>query len=322
MKKLLAFLLALIMVLALAGCGMGGSRDPFDGPQDNDEEDALSYSFSRFGEGKLTIVGAEFSKDEDGEDFLRIYYDYTNTSDSAADQFPYYALRFEATQNGEELEDMYFYYADEEGAVAEDMFTDCGVLPGVTLRQTILFYCSPDDGVIDISCYLLIGSWLYSEDTLERFDFQIDPDNLMGAPDPITYPPITNPTYAANLGTSASFDLAVPFSVSINGYELTTWDGMPALRVKMTYTNLDDGEWMPCVVLPINAYQDGISLIMESTWYLDDVTDADEAFEEYLDPGESVECNAIFILRTNSPVEVVVEDSAAEERVGIICTVE
>lgn len=71
--------------------------------------------------------------------------------------------------------------------------------------------------------------------------------------------------------------------------------------------------------LCIEAYQDGISLEWGDTWYLEDVTEEDEAFEEDLEPQETVKCNAIFILRGTSVVDVVVED--VDLRIGITCDV-
>jgi hypothetical protein len=42
-----------------------------------EEPNALSFSFTQYGNTRITLVGAEFIKDDWDEDALRIYYDYT-----------------------------------------------------------------------------------------------------------------------------------------------------------------------------------------------------------------------------------------------------
>ena len=169
----------------------------------------------------------------------------------------------------------------------------------------------------------MMGSWAYNEEDVEWFNFQMDPKNLMPAPEEhYVIQLIANPTYAKDLPTSGtSTSLSNPFTISLDGYELTTYDGQPALRVKMTYTHQHDWEMSPYTALTINAFQDGIALEQGSTWYLDDVTPEDEAFEEDVAQGETVTCNAIFILRGESPVEVVVEQPLDDTRVGLTCNV-
>lgn len=324
MKKLIALLLALIMVLSLAACNGDPKEDPKDDPKDSTTTTAPvdnrpSYTFSKFGSGKVTIVGAEFAKTDDDEDFLRVYYDYTNTDTIGCR--PYDTLEFEkATQNGEEI-DQFTPYSDDEYAIPEDLMAECSLQPGMTMRCTALFECSPDDGVVELGCNLMIGSWAYNPDDLEWLEFQIDPKDMMGKPEAMEYAPIPNPTYTQGMPTSGLLDCAVPFEAALESYELTECDGAPALRVYLTYTNKDDEEWPPCVVLPIVAYQDGIGLTLADTWYVDDLNETDEAFEEYAEPGQSMKCSVIFLLRGNSPVEVVIEESDDYLRLGMVCDI-
>ena len=331
MKKLLAILLALSMMFALVACGGDQSKDS-DKSNDTkkpgqttapEEDDSLSYTFTKFGKGKITILGEEFAQDEDGEDFLRVYYEYLNQDETAAGHIPSLALNFEITQNGEELYNDEFT-TDDDAHVPEDLFLNCSVQPGIPVRNTLIVYCSPDDGPVDISCHLMTGSWFYDQEDLEWFKFQVDPENLREAPKG-TYKiqPIEDPVYAKNLPSSGtSTSASNPFTISLDGYELTTYDDMPALRVKMTYTHQHDWEMSPYNALNIYAYQDGISLEQGDTWYLEDVTPEDEAFEADVAKGETVTCNAIFILRGENPVEVVVEQPLDDLRVGMICNVQ
>lgn len=321
MKKWIALLLALVMLLSLAACGDKEKDNDKDSEKEttlSPEEAALTHEFDQFGKGRIKIVGTELDTDEDDETFLRIFYDYTNTSDSAAGQDGD-ALNFTLTQNGEELEDLVFWSPDDEGCIADDLYTDLCVQPGVTVRRTALYYCDPEGGVIDVSCYLMVGSWAYNPEDVQAFTFRVDPTDLMGAPKPFEIKTIAETGYTKGLSTSGTTTAATPYTVSLDGYELTTCDDQPALRVKLTYTNLADKAWPPCVPLGIEAYQDGISLEWGDTWYVEDLTEEDEAFEEDLEPQETVKCSAIFILRGTSVVDVVVED--VDLRIGITCDV-
>lgn len=324
MKKLFALFLIAALLLTLVACGSKENNPDKSSEQETTlsaEEAALTHEFDQFGKGRIKIVGTELDTDEDGETFLRIYYDYTNTADTAASQDGD-AMHFTLTQNGEELEDVSFWYPDDEGCIADDLYNDLCVQPGVTIRRTALYYCDPEGGVIDVSCYLMVGSWAYNPDDVQTFTFQVDPADLMGAPAPYEIKPIADPAYAKDLpasGTSTS--ASNPFTISLDGYELTTYDNQPALRVKMTYTHQHDWEMSPYTALTLNAFQDGIALEQADTWYLEDVTAEDEAFEADVAKGETVKCNAIFILRGENPVEVVVEQPLDDTRVGLVCNV-
>jgi len=338
MKKILALLLAVTMILTMASCG-GKKNTPEDSspsqstdqtkteekqPEAPVEEepavDLISHDFSRFGAGRVTISGAEFSTNEDGEDFLRIYYDYTNISDIGVT--PVSCAAFVATQNGQELEEAYVNEGDPS-YVEEDGAYEVTILPGLTSRHTALFACSPDDGVVDIGCYVMIGSWAYTEDRIEWLRFQVDPADLMGAPEkPLNFAPITEATHTVGRPTSGtSTSASAPFDLSLDGWELTTYDGESALRVSMTLTSHCDQEWPAQMLVPITAYQDGYSLPYAGTWYIDDPKDSDYAFEEDVEPEETVSCSAIYLLRNDNPVEIAVEAPMDDLRLGLACDV-
>lgn len=348
MKKLIATILAVLMLLSLAACG-GAKEDPKDTPSANaptdapadtpdapadtpdapadaptePEADLPNFTFTKFGNAKITVLGAELKEDAYGDPFLRVYYEYLNMDETAAGHAPYLALELEITQGEEELYS-YEFTADDEEHVPEDLFYNCAVQPGIPVRNTINVYCDPEGGPVDFACHVMVGSWAYNEEDVEWLEFQIDPKNPMPAPEePFEIQPIANPTYAKDLPTSGtSTSMSNPFTISLDGYELTTYDGQPALRVKMTYTHQHEWEMSPYTALTINAFQDGIALVQGDTWYLDEVTPEDEAFETDVATGETVTCNAIFILRGDSPVEVVVEQPLDDTRVGLICNIQ
>lgn len=329
MKRLFALLLAAVMLLSLAACGKNEPETPKtpDGEAGETnaaaDENALSFTFTKFGKAKITILGAEMLKDEDDEDFVRIYYEYLNNDETAAGHVPSLALEVEVKQGEEELYTSEFT-ADEEHHVPEDLFYNCAVQPGIPVRNTMNIYCDPEGGPLDIACHVMVGSWGYEEDDVEWFKFQMDPKNLTPAPaEPFEIQPITDPTYAKDLPTSGtSTSGSNPFTISLNGYEMTTCDGEPALRVKMTYTHQHEWEMSPYTALTINAFQDGIGLEQCTIWYVDDATAEDEAYEIDVAIGETVECNAIFLLRGESPVEVVVEQPLDDLRAGMVCDVQ
>lgn len=329
MKKLLALILAFAMVSTLAACT--GNPAPTDGPGTAPTSDPAveteptveayaSYDFTQYGKAKIDILGAEFIKDDYDEDVLRIYYNYTNTGDSACARYPGRTLYFKSiTQDGNDIHVDYFGILDE-CAIPEDLNYDNGVQPGLTSRQTMLLPCDPEGGPIEVSCYIMVGSWVYEADKVECLTFQIDPKNLPEVPEPLEMAPILEPTYAAGLPTSGTNDNG---DISIDGFELTKGDeGEDVLRVKLTVTNNGDEAAMPVNITDgVEVYQDGLGLPWFSTWDLE-ATEADEAYEVDLEPGQTVQCNALFELRNDHPVEVVIESLDNDLRLGMICDIE
>lgn len=320
MKKLSALLLVLAMVLSLAACASGQpegtqttkSTDPAQATsatEPNEEADPLSHSFTQFGDAKITIVGAEFVKNDYEEDILRIYYEYTNasTGDKARGHYPNTCLNFlSVTQDGNECLG-YSFTPWDETYIPEDGNSDLYVQPGRTMRNTVCFRCDPNGGPVKLSCYVMVGSWMYNPDDIQPFEFEIDPADLMGVPAPFVLPPITNPTYTAGMSASGVYGFSEN-EISINGLELTKdSEGVDVVRVKLTVTNNGEESMTPVLICDLELYQDGIGLPYPTTWDLEDPTAEDEAYEEELEPGETVECNALFYLRNQNPVEAVTE---------------
>lgn len=330
MKKVFALLLALALVFSLAACG--GEKNPKEttgAPAPGNDpgvtettEPAVelpSYTFTQYGNAKLTILGAEFAKDDEGEDFLRIYYDYTNTSDTAVSAYPGTALHYmSVTQDGKECQVISFDKYDE-CAIPEDLGYNNGVLPGLTNRHTMLIRCDPAGGPVEVSCYIMIGSWMYEPDQVKCFVFQMDPKDLPSVPEPLKVAPITNPTYAVGLPTTGTSE---KYSLSIDAWTLAQGnDGEKVLRVMLTMTSHEQTDaWPPSMIATVEAYQDGIALPWFSNWDLE-ATPEDEAFDEDLYPGETVHYNALFLLRNDSPVEVVAEQQYDDLRLGTVCDV-
>ena len=320
MKKTLAILLALVMVLTLAACG-GGGKKPAEttAPQQTEPGVQLpNFTFTQFGDAKITIVGAEFAKNDEEEDILRIYYEYTNTStgDKARGHYPNTAVDFiSVTQDGSDCEE-YTFTPWDETCIPEDTNDNLYVQPGRTMRNTMCFRCDPNGGPVKVSCYVMVGSWMYDADSIEAFEFEVDPANLMGAPAPFALPAIAEPTYTDGMESAGVYGNS-EHEISINGLELTKdYDGADVVRVKLTVTNNGDESMSPALICDLELYQDGIGLHYPTTWDMAEPTAEDEAYETELEPGETVECNALYYLRNQNPVEVVIESPNADTRLG------
>ena len=330
MKKILALLLVLAMLLSMAACGK--KEDTLETDDGNNplaidttsvegtEPDPWSYEFTQYGNVRIKIVGAEATRNDWGADLLRIFYDYTNTDDTANGHHPNTVLNFlSITQDGEECI-TYDFQADDETALPEDLNHENYVQPGCTNRNTINILWNPNGGIVKVSCYIMIGGWAYNKNDIKPFEFEIDPDNLMGAPEPFVLPAITNPTYTSGMSASGKYDFPLDSEISINDIELTKdYDGRDVIRVNLTVTNNGEEELTPAMMCLLELYQDGVSLPwVNATWDMDSdvVTDGDIAYEEDLYPGETVECSALFYPRNQNPVEAVIENVNAELRLG------
>lgn len=327
MKKIVALLLVLVMVLSMAACGEkdAGTDKPVtsDKPETSSspaaeptveeaEEDGLTHTFTQYGNARIRIVGAEAAKNDKGEDLLRIYYDYTNTDDTANGHTPGYVLHFlSITQDGEECK-TYDFRNDDENAVPEDLNTTLEIQPGCTNRGTINIRWNPNGGAVKVSCFVMVGNWMYSENDVEPFEFEIDPNNLMGAPESFALPAITDPTYTSGMSASGVFDFPADSEASINGIELTKdRDGRDLVRVNLTVTNKGEEERTAAMLAGVTLFQDGVSLHYADYFAVNDgdVRADNEAYNRYnLSPGETVECCALFYPRTMSPVEAVIEN--------------
>lgn len=329
MKKIVILLLILVMVLSMAACG---KKEPSEDKPESDvpnttpptveeiEDDTFTHTFTQYGNVQIKIVGAEATQNDWGEDLLRIFYDYTNTDDTANGHYPYTALNFlSITQDGKECE-IYNFQADDETALPEDLNHENYVQPGCTNRNTINIQWDPNGGVVKVSCYIMIGNWTYNKNDIEPFEFEIDPDNLMGAPEPFVLAPITSPTYTSGMSASGKYDYPLDSEISINSIELTKdCDGKDVIRVNLTVTNNGEEELTPSLMCLLELYQDGVSLPwVDATWDMDSdtVTDGDIAYGEDLYPDETVECSALFYPRTQNPVEAVIENVNSDMCLG------
>lgn len=219
------------------------------------------------------------------------------------------------TQDGSDCEE-YTFTPWDETCIPEDTNDNLYVQPGRTMRNTMCFRCDPSGGPVKVSCYVMVGSWMYDADSIEAFEFEIDPANLMGAPEPFELPAVDDPSYTDGMESAGVYGNA-EHEISINGLELTKdYDGVDVVRVKLTVTNNDAEAWSPAMICDLELYQDGIGLPYPTTWDMAEPTAEDEAYETELEPGQTVKCNALYYLRNQNPVEVVIESPNTDTRLG------
>lgn len=336
MKKTAAFLTVLVMALSMTACDNKDSGT--DKPENSNnsaattstaeeskeaeeaEDDALTHTFTQYGNARIKIVGAEAAKNDKGDDLLRIYYDYTNTDDTANGHSPSSALELlSITQDGAECK-TYEFRDDDENALPEDLNRNLCIQPGCTNRNTIDICWNPNGGVVKVSCFIMIGGWAYSEDDVEPFTFEIDPKNLMGVPESFEIPAITNPTYAASMSASGEYDFSQGSEVSIKGIQLAKdKEGKDLVRVNLTVTNKGEEESTAAFMTDVTLFQDGVGLPYATYWDVkdEDVVASNKAYNvDKISPGETVECSALFYPRTKSPVEAVIENVNADKHLG------
>ena len=178
MKKIIALLLAFVMVLSMTACtkkDTGVDKPVTSEPETSEpetsepetsnspavaepavedaEDEGLVHTFTQYGNARIKIVGAEAAKNDEGEDLLRVYYDYTNTDDTANGHTPRLVLDFlSITQDGEECETFYFGNEDEN-AIPEDLNPSLDIQPGCTNRNTINIHWNPNGGVVKAVSY-------------------------------------------------------------------------------------------------------------------------------------------------------------------------
>lgn len=317
MKKVLVWLLALVMVLGLCACSddvvdpteAPSSQDvPTDSVEEPETDPAPSVDFepvtAELGAYTVTILGAEAFKDSDGEDALRVYYDFTNNSDET--ECAFMALNFEVSQDGYPVETTYASYEDDVIEYGNDSLD---VRPGVTIRCIAEYFMKADGGVIT---FTVSNYWTDEEMTVE-----FDPQNLPGTPtSDFLVNPITDPQWVAGWATEGTYN--EDFYMSIDSMELTEdYDGNRMIRVYFTFTNNSDEATSMWWASDITLFQDGVEL---DSGYSSDGVETDDNYTMNVEPGQTVTCSECWILTSDSPVEVEIADDWSESYLGCIYT--
>ena len=256
--------------------GSGTIEDIFNGLTQDGER------FDTYGEldgFALRFIGAEAAKDSDGKPAVRVWYEFTNLSDRVTDAFT--EVYFTAVQDGNDLEFAYIY---ED--VPESGYCDLGVAPNYTMRCTELFSYDPDGGEIEIA-----AGGLYGDNVV----YTIDPQALPGAPadDFVLGDPDFGTDYMDELWDSDE-NLTI-----LDAEAVEDWDGEEAILVHMTFTNNTDEAQCFFLCYSVYALQDGAGLVSA---YCDEYSEEQDNIYVDIEPGDSIDVAAVFVLRGDGPI--------------------
>ena len=321
MKRILVLFLALMLVLGLmSGCG-GSEPEPGTtkkGTQTVEEpaakpeaEGAPEVVFepvsATIGGYDVTVVGAELFTDTEDKDGIRVYWDFTNTSDETT--YPYRNLSVQMEQEGFELNTTYVYYEDDVPEYGNDSLD---LRPGISIRCISEYNCKANGEEISFTIY----DW-YDEDDALTVEF--DPKNLPGRPEQeLKMETVSDPVWTESL--EAEGYVGEDAYVVIDTAEVVDgWDsGEEVIRVYFEFTNESEEAASMWWATYYRAFQDGVEL--EEDWAEEDVAE-DENMSLEIEPGETIYCSTCWVLRSDSPVEIEVYDSWSEEYIGCVFAV-
>ena len=317
MKTIIAFLLALAMMLSLTACGGEEpaikDKTPAAAPTDAPTEPAPTeppktvYASGIWTEdtGNCTIefLGAELFTDDDGEQSLRIWFDFTNRTSETLSAWDFLAYDLDIQQGGEDLPQA---FCPSDAEIPEEYNKKMNIRPGTTVRCVDQKKIAADGGNVTV---------LLEADT--DVSWELDLNDLPGAPkEPLEATVVSNPTWTNALPLEADYEenyhiRFVSAEVSKDG------DGNRALRVTFEFTNNADEEKAMWRVTEFWGYQDGIGAGLVYPSYVDSTT-TDNNFQDYLAPGETWMASAMFRLFTDSPLEVEIIDDKGGSGLGAV----
>lgn len=311
MKKILAIMLALVMLLTLAACGGNKDNNGGETPSGNDAEQtteapkdtslAKGEWSNKSGAFALALVGAELFDDEDGEKAIRVYFDFTNKESSYTTSFTDEKNDITLTQNGEELDDTRAVYGED---VAEVENHKKNVRPGVTIRCIGEYVLNAETGKVAL------------EVTAHNTDnavltYELDLAALPGAPkEAFVAKEIAAPDF--NNGWPESGQIAHYYTgkgmhnFAIKNAEFV--DGTKdtkLIRVFFEFTNNTEDATDLFDAIDLRIFQDGIQLLEGQSAQL---CETDLAFSRDVEPGQTVTVSNVYILTSDSPVEVEAND--------------
>lgn len=331
MKKALAILMILALCLGLmAGCGgsepeTGTTKkgaqtveEPAEKPEAEAEpavepeaepEAVFEPVYATIGGYDIAVVGAELFTDTDDKDAIRIYWDFTNSSDETI--YPYCDLSVQMEQEGFELNTTYAFYEDDVPEYGNDVLD---IRPGVSIRCISEYSCKAQGDIISFT----LSNW-YDEDDAVTVEF--DPKNLPGRPEPeLEIEAVPDPAWTEGMeqegyiGDSAY--VQIDAAEVVPGWE----DGTEVIRVYFEFTNQSEEACSMWWASYYRAFQDGVEL--EETWADEEVAE-DENMSVDVEPGESIYGSNCWLLRSDSPVEIEVYDYYTEEDcIGCVFVVE
>ena len=275
------------------------SISTFDYPEGDPTEGTVSGTI---GDAYVTILSAEQFVDDDGDDAIRFWYEYTNQSEELSSAN--HALFFDAWQDGEDLQYCWTY----DTSVPEDDYAYLEVIPGKTIRCTETKKFNPDGGVVGFRIYDL---W----DDSSALYYYADPADLPGAPEDEFVIEVTGelPDILEDLETENDEVLLDSFEVTADS------DGNDLIRIYFVFFNNSGAETNCMMNHSIKVFQDGVEL---ESGYPDDYVDEDFNYYKDIPDGESIDCAECYLLRSDSPVAVIIVNDETDEMIGGVADLE
>lgn len=290
MKKFWTLLLALALTIALCACGGKTEAEPTPEPETAETETATptptptpanaELGSGRFDTFEAAFTGAELFTDANGDDALRVYFDFTNLSEDAVSAQE--RLLISAVQDGKPL-----LWAETEAPTAEADNLALRVQSGHPIH-CVLEYALVSDRPVAL---------LMDDDDGHTVSALLPLDQLPGAPEPeeaSAEPETTEETLTTQL--DASCLLSGLYEITITGGEVADTDAGRVMTVSLDFTNQSDPQevdiWSS---FRLFAYQDGVEL---------PYAEEEEGTLDLAAFGETVTTSATFVLRSESPVLV------------------
>ena len=293
MKKFGLILLALVCLFGLCACGdkTQASVTPLPETEESTETQTeqthpVEMESGDFDSFSAIFTGAELFTDADGEQALRVYFDFRNKSGES--RSPSELLLYSAEQDGSSL----VWAADAEGEEPDAAGNlSLRLLPGRAARCVLQFKLLSDSEVtvtLDDSEGHAVHAWL------------IPDDSLPGRPaSELEWDEEADETLSTELPSSCTlYDM---YELTIAGGEVSeTENGERTINVQVDFTNNSPDPAVPSVNFRLRAYQDGTELLYAP----------DGASQEPVEAGAgvTVSCFSPFVLHGDGPVLVELYD--------------
>ena len=289
MKKIIALMLAVMMITMFAGCGGDKAGSAAGGEKSSGSE--ISGSIDDL---QIDVCGMEIGDYWDDK-VLRILSDYTNNGDYLIEPDDDLGYSIIATQNGEELERVI-----SNNCPKEEYYNMCDIYPGASARGCFSLKLLDEESPVSI--------WYEFDDGEQTYE--IDLSDLSGAPsDTYTLEPVTDTSwFKADGETVEIFDI----TYSVKGVEVipgTGHNGEEADVLRVTYEAVSASDEEDYIGAPFKPFQDGLSL---DIGYGDEESAIELDGAQKIQPGETVEYTYDYQLYSMDPVAVIQHTSAGQ----------
>lgn len=326
MKKKIALLLGMAMVLGLCACGkeepqanaatentvVEETAKPAEDSEKTQEvsedetagtETATAETTAELPEIKGTasqmdyeLVGLDITQAYDGGSAIRLWFKVTNASNSL--RYPSYIVGWDniaCTQNGEPL--IGTSLMDEQ---LEDTIAGCDLLPGTTVVYTEKYEMLNDSDIISVKI----------KDDNNEYNFDVDPATFAPViPEPFTWTPVTSSDWFQPVGDEVDFSGILVKVIGCEVIKGTPWIGNDECDcVRVTYEATNNSDADTSVGGYFSVMQDGVGLqfgVPTSEYAIDTDTEITAPVAK----GETIQYSLTYLLyNTESPVMVVYDD--------------